>query len=329
MKIILLAGGLGTRLWPLSTRKKPKQFLKLFNQKSTFELAVERALKLAHEEEIIIVTNKQFLSLVQEQLDGKKCSVLIENEPKNTMGAITLAVVYAKEKWSNQNDLFLVFCSDHLIDGPSFYKQIKEAKELAKNNIVLFGTRPTRIETGYGYIQTEHENVLSFKEKPNATQAKEYIEDGNYFWNLGMFFFSQKVFERHLFEHCKAHSILYQLGYSKLQEGFAKLPSISFDYAILEKAVQRKCIVFEDLFWSDVGSFDALYDLFQKDAQENAMSVNTNAIDSKGNLVIGKQMIFLVDCEELIVIEHEGNILVTKRRSGQKVKEIVKELSNS
>ena len=320
MKVIILAGGGGLRLWPLSTSTKPKQFLKLFDGKSCFELAVRRALKFARAKDIVIVTNQAFEKEVKEQLGGIDCHILFEPCGKNTLGAITFALSFV-----NQDELFLCLCSDHLIQGENFFTSVELASTLAYKNVVLFGQKPDRIESGYGYIHVKRKVVIKFIEKPNKDVAKELIETGEYLWNTGMFLFSSRVFKNALFEHCKEHAQLYKQGFETLRAQFHTLPAISFDYAILEKVKNRKCMQLNDVFWSDVGSFDALYQLFKKDDMQNAIGKNTKVLDANRNLVISDKQVVLVDCEDLIVIENAGKLLITKRGSSQKVKEIVKE----
>ncbi len=335
---IILCGGSGTRLWPISRTLMPKQFVKLFNDKSLFQLTVDRNSKLC--KKLYIVSNSEQYFLAVDQIEeiqnilNSQFSIinyLLEPIGRNTAPAIALACMDL-----DPEEIVLVTPSDHLIKDETAYQDaVKRAEILAnEGNLVTFGITPKYPETGFGYIEADGENVKSFKEKPDLNRAKEYLSKGNYYWNSGMFIFKAGVFLEELQKYAPKMYEMCQIAYDNANrdemirikhDDMVNIPSDSIDYAVMEKSEKVK-VVASDIGWSDVGSFDALYDELPKDEFGNTHA-NTVTIDAHNNMVLsyGKK-VALVDVDDLIVIESTDALLVTKKGSSQRVKEVVKEL---
>ena len=335
MTNVILCGGNGTRLWPISRTLMPKQFVKLFNDKSLFQLTVERNSKVCDSQFIVSNTEQYFLAVDQlEELHKNNNKYLLEPVGKNTAPAIALAC-FALEP----EELVLVTPSDHLIkDEVEYKKALQRAKELAEqDNLVTFGITPTFANTGFGYIESDGFNVKAFHEKPDAKTAQKYLNAGNYYWNSGMFMFKAGVFleelkkdapeiyEKSLEAYNNANKKDKNLIRIK-HEDMINIPEDSIDYAVMEKSTKVKVIP-ANINWSDVGSFDALFDELPKDKNNNTINDKHIAIDSKNNLVYTKdKYIATVDIEDLIIVDTDDALLISKKGSSQKVKEVVKEI---
>lgn len=336
MTNIILCGGAGTRLWPISRTLMPKQFVKLFNDKSLFQLTVKRNGKLCDNQFIVSNTEQYFLAQDQlEELGKTNNRYLLEPVGRNTAPAIALACMAL-----SKDEIVLVTPSDHLIKGKEEYlKVIKKAEELAsENNLVTFGIKPSFAETGFGYIEADGETVKAFHEKPDLETAEKYLQKGNYYWNSGMFCFKAGVFldelKNHSWEIYKASLEAYNNAKKKeivriTHEDMSKIPEDSIDYAVMEKSDRVKVIP-SDIDWSDVGSFDSLYKELDKDENGNTIDPNHISIDSKNNLIYGSERkIATVDIENSIIIDTGDALLVSKKGSSQKVKQVVKKLKSS
>ena len=338
MTNIILCGGNGTRLWPISRTLMPKQFVKLFNNKSLFQLTVGRNSKLCKSSFIVSNSEQYFLALDQlEELNIENNRYLLEPIGRNTAPAIALACMQL-----DYDEIVLVTPSDHLIkDEKEYEKVLNKAKEFAsENKLVTFGITPTFAETGFGYIETVNEfDVKAFHEKPNFEIATSYLKAGNYYWNSGMFCFKAGVFLDELknyspeiyetskiaFENANNTNNLIRIKH----EDMANIPEDSIDYAVMEKSNIVKVIP-SNISWSDVGSFDSLYEELPKDENNNTINDNHIAIDSKNNLVYGNERkIATVDIEDLIIIDTGDALLISKKGSSQKVKKVVEKLKES
>ena len=334
MTNIILCGGSGTRLWPISRTLMPKQFVKLFSNKSLFQLTVERNSKVCDSSYIVSNTEQYFLALDQlEELGKVKNKYLLEPIGRNTAPAIALACMNL-----DYDEIVLVTPSDHLIKNEIEYEKVLEkAKEFAKdNNLVTFGITPTFAETGFGYIESVNEfDVKAFHEKPDFDTATSYLKAGNYYWNSGMFMFKAGVF---LEELQKYSPEIFDTSKQALQnatkdeiirikhDDMFNIPEDSIDYAVMEKSNIVKVIP-SNINWSDVGSFDALYDELPKDENGNTINPNHIGIDSKNNLVYGNdRVIATVDMEDCIIVDTGDAILISKKGSSQKVKQVVNEI---
>jgi mannose-1-phosphate guanylyltransferase len=302
----------------------PKQFVKLFNGKSLFQLTVKRNQNLC--EHTFVVSNQEQYFLALDQMDESLNSTfLLEPIGRNTAPAIALAC-FAIDK----DEVVLVTPSDHLIKDEENYKKVLQRAELlAKEDyLVTFGITPTFAETGFGYIETNDEEVTAFHEKPNLATAKHYLEAGNYYWNSGMFCFKAGVF---LEELKKESPEIYEkslLAYKEAKkehlirislERMLEIPDNSIDYAVMEKSNRVK-VVPSNIDWSDLGSFESL-------DNEIESSSSVMALNSNNNLVLSEKQVAMIDVDDLIVIDTADALLISKKGSSAKVKEIVKELN--
>ena len=320
---VILTGGVGSRLWPLSRKSRPKQYLPLFKGKSLFEMTAERNTTIA--DKIIVVGSKDNCHLSREILEKTNTQYvdIVEAVARNTAAAIAFAAFAA-----DPDDILIITPSDHIIEGEDTYKQaIDEAIEKARQNfIVTFGVHPTKPETGYGYIEHDGEEVLSFREKPNQDTAQEFIDRGNFLWNSGMFCFKASVlleelkkFEPEVFEKSFAVWNSNKDGY--LDEALSlEIPSISIDYAVMEKS--RKIKVVPAIFkWSDLGSFESVYEYLKADGYP---------VDDQGNMVIGTEIFttFTGLTNTIFVATPDANLILHKDNS-QDVKNIYNLLEKS
>jgi len=332
---VILCGGNGTRLWPVSRTLMPKQFVKLFKEESLFQLTVERNNKLCDKNIIVSNTEQYFLAL--DQLEERECYLpsktkfLLEPVGRNTAPAIALACLEAEK-----DELILVTPSDHLIKNEKEYKKIVEkAKELAlEDNLVTFGITPKFPETGFGYIESskctvDNEqltikglDVKAFHEKPDYETAKKYVEAGNYYWNSGMFCFKAGVFLEELKKYSPEIYEMSIIAFEKKQrleenifriprKDMENIPSDSIDYAVMEKSSKVKVIP-ADIDWSDLGSFEALGEELPN--------------DENNNLIMTKKHTTLIDVKDLIVVDTKDALLISKKGSSQKIKAVVNKL---
>lgn len=339
MKALILAGGSGTRLWPVSRTEYPKQFLKIGEDKSLLQKTILRKMRVMHPEDLFILTNHQYIHVVKEQVAEIHPSLLrniiLEPFQKNTAPAIALALKYIIENRGTPVEESVFVCpSDHIIAPEDrFCNFVKRADVLAKNgHIVTFGIRPSYPEIGYGYIKggkTHQDEALfvdQFVEKPNFEKAKEYIAAGNYFWNSGMFVFQLKTMIEEI--NCYSPEILkyFKESYDYFHAHFAKMPEISIDYAVMEKS--KKTLVLPlDLSWSDVGSWDNVYEILPKDEHQNAKVGQVIDVDTKDSLILGdKRLIATIGLEDMLIVETADVVLIAKRKESQKVKEMVAKL---
>ena len=337
MTNIILCGGNGTRLWPISRTLMPKQFVKLFNNKSLFQLTVERNSKICKSQFIVSNTEQYFLALDQlDELGKTNNKYLLEPVGRNTAPAIALACMEL-----DFDEIVLVTPSDHLIkDEKEYEKVLKKAKEFAKDNkLVTFGITPTFAETGFGYIESKNTyDVKAFHEKPDYKTANSYLNAGNYYWNSGMFMFKAGVF---LEELQKYSPDIYETSKQALEnaskdeivrikyDDMINIPEDSIDYAVMEKSEKVKVIP-SDISWSDVGSFDALYEELPKDKNGNTINPNYIGIDSKNNFIYGNnRAIATVDIEDCIIVDTGDALLISKKGSSQKVKQVVNEIKKT
>ncbi len=342
MVTIILCGGIGSRLWPISRELFPKQFITLFEGESLFQQTLKRNFALS--ESIYVITHLNHYhtacNQAQETLRGntQKISFLLEETQKNTAFALSLACL------SLEGDVIVLSVpSDHLIRNETAYqKAIKKAIALAeKDCIVTFGIKPMYPETGFGYIQHKGDKVLSFTEKPSIEKAKYFCKDGNFLWNSGMFcfrvgFFLQELqhYAPHIYEMAQEYKhILFDgqkcfIGSKRLKE--AKDESI--DYALIEKSKRIK-VVETAIEWSDIGSFEGIYAKLPHDEHNNGIYNTQNKplqpvlLNAHNNLILqSNRQIALIDIDDIMIVDTPDALLIAKKGSGQKVKEVIKEL---
>lgn len=313
---VVLTGGVGSRLWPLSRKSYPKQYLSLFKEGSLFEMTVKRNQSLCAQ--VIVVGNRDNHSLSREVMENNTIEYIdiVEATPRNTAAAIAFAAFAAQP-----DDILIVTPSDHVIVGDEAYAEaIKAGIEKAnKGYIVTFGIQPTRPETGYGYIEYKDDKVLSFREKPNQDTAEDFIERGNFLWNSGMFCFRADTFltELQTFEpkvYATAFNAWQHRKDGELDLQLSKeIPSISIDYAVMERSKKIR-VVATSFQWSDLGSFESMYDYLKQTG---------HPVDENGNMVIGTDVYTaFVGLRDSILVHTKDAILVLQKEKSQDVKKI-------
>lgn len=337
MKVIILAGGGGTRLFPLSRTSLPKQFLKIDGKKSLLAQTVRRFLPIASPADIIIVTNQNYYHHVKFELASVGAigaHIILEPAGRNTAPAIALAVKFCLDQLgSSLNEVLFVTPSDHIVKADEkFAEAVRKGCEAAANNwIITFGIKPDKPETGYGYIHIgeKHGNgyiVKSFHEKPDKATVEHYIETGNYYWNSGMFTFSIGCIKQEITKYQPDIARIMAQPYKEVIANFEKMPNISIDYAVAEKS-EKVVVVPLTAYWNDIGSWDAIYDVLTKDETGNALNGDCVQIGCTNSLMLGRsRLIAGIGLEDLLVVETDDVILVAKKGESQKVKDLVEEL---
>jgi len=339
LQVLILAGGSGTRLWPLSREEMPKQFLTLFSNRSLLQDTLSRMLRMAPAEALTVVTGEEWKALVAHQ--GRDvCSlapeqVVVEPIPRNTCPAIALGAVSLLEtKRASEEDLLFVAPSDHIVvDGAAFSAAVELAASAAmRGDLVLFGVPPLYGETGYGYVEaTECAGtspggalpVRRFVEKPSREKAEEYVASGNFYWNSGMFCFRIGEFLHALEDYIPEIGLPARKGVAALLEAFPRLPSLSVDYAVMEKA-RNVAMVPLRAGWSDVGSWDAVYDVLPKDDSGNVVLGDCVLDDASGNLVFAADhLVALQGVRDSIVVSTSDAVAVLPRGASQGIRNIV------
>ncbi|WP_304572222.1 mannose-1-phosphate guanylyltransferase/mannose-6-phosphate isomerase [Saccharospirillum sp. MSK14-1] len=337
---VLLAGGVGSRLWPVSRELFPKQCISLIGtEHSLIQQTVERAQAAGMTEAPIVVCNDEHRFLIAQQMAdlGTKSELILEPEGRNTAPAIALAALQAVQR--DPQATLVVLPADHVIqDRSAFSAALQQAVEQAADDkLVTFGVSPSYAETGYGYIEAAKPGQISavaaFREKPDAETAEGYLQSGRHYWNSGMFVFKARVYLDELKRHQPAIYAATEAAmageYSDLDfirvdaEAFAKSPSDSIDYAIMEHT-DRAVVVPYNGDWNDIGAWSALYDLNEKDADANALQGDVLTHDAHGNLIRAEsRLVAAVGVNDLAIIETDDAVLVIPRERAQDVKEIV------
>ncbi|MDB9716714.1 mannose-1-phosphate guanylyltransferase/mannose-6-phosphate isomerase [Methylophilaceae bacterium] len=340
---VIMSGGNGTRLWPLSRKNKPKQFLKLFGDNTMFQETLKRLVGLSDLEPPIIICNNDHRFMVAEQLyelEIEKSKIILEPTGRNTAPAFAIAALQAL---SDGNDpMLLVLASDHVIsDLKTFHKAINQAKELAESGlIVTFGIKPTSPNTGYGYIQADKENSISkvkaFVEKPNLKTAESYVASDNHYWNSGMFMFKASTliaeldhFQPEIIHICRESLIngRQDLDFIRLNEHlFKSCEAISFDHAVMEKT-DIGVVIPLDISWNDVGSWSSLWECSQQDNNNNVLQGDV-MIDKVQHSYIHSEhrLVAVLGLDNIVVVETADAVMIAHRESSERVKKIVNRL---
>ncbi len=340
---VILAGGTGSRLWPLSRSAYPKQFLRLTGQQTMLQQTVQRALSLSNVEKLVVICNQEHRFLVAEQLKEigvEDAIILLEPVGKNTAPAVAIAALYLRQM-GQDNPILLVLPADHVIDDQAlFVAAVSQAAIAASHgHLVTFGIQPLHPETGYGYIKTAPTSdsflftVEQFVEKPNQLTAISYVDSGEYYWNSGMFMFQAtsflgelRRFRPDILSACDtAVSLMTKdLDFCRLEEkSFLACPSDSIDYAVMEKT-NKALLVVLDAAWNDVGSWSALRDILPRDENENAILGDVLSLDTQGcYLRAESRMLAVLGMTDTIVIETADAVLVAHQDRVQDVKKIV------
>ncbi len=343
MKInpVILSGGSGTRLWPLSREQYPKQLLCLMGERTLLQQTVSRLDGMDHVADPLLVCNEEHRFLIAEQLRqlGKKpADIILEPVGRNTAPALTLAAL-ALQKTSPDDALMLVMPADHVIQNVSEFHAVVEAGALLaeKGLLVTFGIVPAAPETGYGYIKKgDGHEVEAFVEKPDAQTADRYVKSGEYLWNSGMFMMPVSVwldelkrFHPAMLEACKA---AYEQGrrdgefYRVNAQAFASCQSNSIDYAVMEET-DRAAVVALDAGWSDIGAWSSLWEASARDKQGNVVQGDVFTHDTQNALLISQhRFLAAVGLDDIIVVETPDAVLVAHKDHAQNVKEVVSRL---
>ncbi len=333
---VILCGGTGNRLWPLSRKNYSKQFLRLINDTSLLQDTYLRIKKVVDTDKIFVIGNKSNFNNILKQIkevdsNFDEKNILIEPCKKNTAPAIALMISYLKERGFDQNEKIVFLPSDHYIpDFDSFGKALRGIDSCNDDGIITIGVKPTKPETGYGYIKTGEQifplnKIDAFKEKPNFEVAVHYYESGEYLWNSGIYIFSIEVFLEELKKCCNEIYSFMEKGYDYLYNNFSNLPSISIDYAVSEKS--DKMYVYKiDFRWYDVGTFDGLDNVLKDEKREN--NNNILKINSNNVFAVSKNKKFVVctGVDDINVIETDDCLLIQKKGSSNDLNTVIKRL---
>jgi len=347
---IIMAGGIGSRFWPMSKTSHPKQFIDILGTGNTLiQQTFERFQKICPRENILIVTNAIYKDLVMDQLEGiEERQVLCEPSRRNTAPCIAYAMYKIREE--SKDAVMVVAPSDHIIQKEDTFTDVistalKAAEE--KPCLLTLGIKPSRPDTGYGYIQFnddgsyENDNrikkVKTFTEKPNLELAESFLESGDFLWNSGIFVWSLKSIEKAFEAHLPEVNQIFKDGQGKyntpgeeefINDAYMVCKNISIDYGVMEKAT-NVYVLASDFGWSDLGTWGSLYDIRQKNEQGNSIvGQNVLTYDTK-NCIVNMpkdKLVVLQGLEDYIVVEDEGALLICRKEDEQKIRQIVNDV---
>lgn len=352
---IIMAGGSGERFWPLSTPEKPKQLLNIFSDKTMIRETVDRILPIIDRENIFIATNElQAEAVINELQDIPKENIIIEPAFKDTAAAIgyTSLIIETRLKDKLKDDEkieVVVLASDHLIRKENEFRDIVKlgAKEASENGVIVtLGIKPNKPETGYGYIEVKEDNVLAlnevykvrrFREKPNLETAESYVASGKYLWNSGMFIFTTETIFKNFDVLMEEHTDVFNSIRKKIDKNisgikltdvvrkdFNNFEKISIDFGIMEYSKNIRVIPV-DIDWNDIGSFNALEEVFHKNDSGNIVRYcDVNELDSSDNIIIADDIkISLLGVKDLVIVKNGNNILIANKNRTQDIKKII------
>ena len=334
---VILAGGVGSRFWPFSRELEPKQFMKIIGQASLLEATIQRLSGVVQARRVYIITNKIYFYEVKAQVAKfgiPDTNIILEPQGKNTAPAIGLCAKLIRQ--FDKEAVLLVLPSDHYIKNlGNFKRTLKKAIGAAKNNLlVTIGIKPTAASTGYGYIKVGGRKngymiVEKFLEKPDLNKAKKYFKDKKFFWNSGMFIWKAEVFLEEVRKYLpKLHAHLQRINsVDDLPRIWPQIEAISVDYGIMEHS-GRIGLIPADFYWTDLGSWDALAEIFPKDKKGNIVSSDTLNLGSKGTCVFsrGNRLISTVGLKDIVIADTPDALLVCDRNKTQDVKQLVEKL---
>jgi mannose-1-phosphate guanylyltransferase len=346
----ILAGGIGTRFWPLSRMSRPKQFIDILGfGKTLIQLTYERYTKICKPENIIVVTSAQYVKLVKEQLpELREDQLFVEPYRKNTAPSIAYAANKLHKK--DPNAVMIVAPSDHLIQNEDkFTQDINLAVEYAEKNpwLITLGIVPTRPDTGYGYIQfTQHDNlnlpsnikkVKTFTEKPNLDLAKEFIKSGEFLWNAGIFVWSTSTILEALKTHAPDIASIFEKGKETyytpgekdfLEEAYLNVRNISIDYAVMEKTKENVYVVLSQFLWSDLGTWGSLHEHMPQDNNKNALHGNVMLYNTQHCLIHikGNKLALIQGLKDYIVVDTEDVLMIVKKEDEQNIRHYVNDV---
>ena len=347
--VIIMAGGVGTRFWPLSTESRPKQFLNLFGGRSLLQQSYDRVAGEVPDERILVLTNESLVPLVYEQLPHlPESNVIGEPLRRDTAAAVALASLVCRRRYGNP--VMVVLTADHLIKPVElFRKTILSAANAAASEAVLctFGVQPTYPATCYGYLESgnkvadhdgiAHYNLVRFVEKPDEPTARAYLETGRYYWNSGMFVWSVETILDELERQLPAHlehlvPAVEKEGASNWQQelagAFESLRATSIDFGVMEGAKHIRMLA-ATFYWNDVGGWLALEEFMEKDGSGNAHQGKLETLDAKNNLVFcenEQETVALIGVENLVLVRAGKHTLVVPRDRAEEIKQLVKQL---
>jgi mannose-1-phosphate guanylyltransferase len=349
--VVIMAGGIGTRFWPLSTQEKPKQFLDLFGERTLLQKSFDRVANLVPPDRILVLTNAAFVSIVEEQLPEVPVDNII-GEPlrRDTAAAVGLAAALIRKRFGNP--VIVTLTADHLIEPVDLFQKtlLSAARRAAEDgSLYTLGIEPTYPATGYGYLERgvrvtdddgiEHFRLVCFKEKPNLETACRCIESGRFYWNSGIFVWTAdaiwKEIEVHLPDHAEelASAVEHDRtpGWDDaLKTAFESLDPVSIDVGVMEKA-PNVCCVASSFSWSDVGGWLALRDFLPEDGAGNRSRGDTVTLDAADNLVFSEdpeETIVLIGVKDLVVVRSGSMTLITHKDRSEDLKELVKNMDN-
>ncbi len=337
-----MAGGVGTRFWPLSREANPKQFLNILSDRSMLQMTVDRLTSKIKMKDIFIVTAASQVKLTKQHLPKlPEENIIIEPFGMNTAPCIALSASYLARIYA-ESESMIVLPADHLIARKDdFLTSLQAGEESAElDNLVTFGIKPSYPATGYGYIEAGEKIdelkflVKQFKEKPDLETAKHFLTAGNFFWNSGMFMWKiETILQAYQDYLPKVTAILNEINKKWKSEGltadfskeYGKMPKLPVDIGIMEQA-EKRVVIPVDYGWSDVGSWKALYDISEKDENGNILKCEAEIIDSKNNYVNSAKFVSLIGIENLVVVNSGDAVLIADKDRSEDVKKIVEKL---